>query len=143
MRLNPFIFGALFCALCVATLPAPASAGGLFGGGCGPCSGYAPGQVFYAAPTYSYAPPTVTVVPHYIVQPNIIVRRTYVVRPTRYVDEVAPCSPCGGGGFVVNQGQYSDAPAFYPGVAIGFGAYGRHHYRHRHYSPYRYRHAHW
>ena len=149
MRLSASVIAAVFCALCIAVLPGPASAG------CGGCGGYAPGQVFYAAPTYSYAPPTVTVVPHYIVQPNVVVQRTYVVRPTEYVHEGVGCSPCGGfgygaGGYVVNQGQYSEQPAFYPGVSVGFRSYyGAPHYRYGHYHRYahyshwrRYR-AHW
>ena len=93
----------------VALLPLTAAAGEW---GCGRCGTgyYAPGAVYYASPTYTYAQPTVTIVPRVIVQPNFIVERTYVTRPTQYVRDSAPCwFACEQGFRVVNQGQY---PAF-------------------------------
>lgn len=85
-----------------ALLTADASAGGWRCGVCGQPSG----RVYYAPPTYTYAQPTVTVVPHYIVRPHYVVEQTYVLRPTYYLG-AAPVSPrrCHRG-LLVNQGQY-------------------------------------
>jgi|SRR6185312_11895574 hypothetical protein len=86
-----------------------ARAGDLWAGyGCGGCSnGYASsGQVFYAQPTYAYAPATVTIVPRVIVQPNYFVERTYVVNESHYVSERAPCWLGCEPHRLVNQGQF-------------------------------------
>jgi len=90
----------------VILLPLTAVAGGW---GCGRCGTgyYSPSAVYHASPTYTYAQPTITIVPRVIVQPNYIVERTYVTRPTQYVRDNAPCwIACEQGFRVINQGQY-------------------------------------
>ncbi len=100
--------GSIICA------PIGASAGGWNCGRCEPAY-YGSSPPFYAPPTYTYAQPTVTIVPRIIVQPNYVVERTYVVHPTEYLRDTAPCwFGCGDGFRIVNQGQY---PAFEAGSA--------------------------
>ncbi len=98
-----------------ALLPASASANcgcGHYGYGYG---SYQPGQVYYAAPTYSYAPPTTIIEPHYVVEPRYIVQRTYVERPTYYVRERRSAAPCNcRAGYIVNQGQYDTDSTMIP-----------------------------
>jgi hypothetical protein len=146
--MRPFepVAAAFAAVLSVAALTTSASAGD-WRFGCGACgSSYGYGQVFQAAPTYSYAPPTITVVPNIVVQPNYIVRRTYVVRPTQIVEETPSCFVGCGGGYVVNQGQYGTSEYSYGPVAGYRTAYRRHRYggyRRPHYgyrSSYQYRH---
>jgi hypothetical protein len=132
MQIRHFLLGVLIAAVSNAALACSASAGE-WAFGCGACSGgYGSGQVLYAAPTYSYAPPTVTVVPHYIVQPNYVVERTYVVRPTQYIAEGTPCFQGCGERYVVNQGQY-DTPYFSGAIGVGYG-FGHRHHRHGYYN---------
>lgn len=99
-----------------ALLATSASAGGW---GCGSC-GYPayPASITYAPPTYSYASPTVTVVPHYVVRPHYVVEQTRVLRPTYYIRTGAPWG-CGchcrcDGGFFVNQGQFDTEASLIP-----------------------------
>jgi hypothetical protein len=141
MRRLSLLLGGIAALFSISALPTIASAGD-WGVGCGAC-GYGFGQVFQAAPTYSYAPPTVTIVPQYIVQPNYIVRQTYVLRPTQYVDQT-PCFIGCASGYVVNQGQYQTSEYYSSPVIRGYGprhyrpryGYGRPHYSYR---SYRYR----
>ena len=131
-------------------------AGSAFAGGwgCGRCGYYPQAQVTYAPPTYSYAPPTYTIVPHYVVQPNIVVERTFVIRPTRYVREPAPCFAGCGGRYVVNQGQFVAPPLVAPAALISYPRYApsiypAYHHRYYHRGYYRahvyrgYRHVGW
>lgn len=119
MRHKSWFAGVVCCVLSTFTLAGSAPAGGLFGsGGCGGCGG-GWGEVGYAPPIYSYAPPTITVVPHYVVQPNYVVERTVVLRPTEYLHESGCFLGCGGGGYLVNQGQYYDDPFLYSGYRSG------------------------
>jgi hypothetical protein len=100
--------GSIICA------PVGALAGGW---NCGRCEYQAPPSAIYASPTYTYAQPTVTIVPRVIVQPNYVVERTYVVRPTEYLRDNRNCrSGCSEGFRIVNQGQYpafETEPAYY------------------------------
>jgi hypothetical protein len=100
-------------------------AGSAFAGGwgCGHCGIYPQAPVTYAPPTYSYAPPTYTIVPHVVVQPNYIVERTRVVRPTYYVREPAPCLFACGGRYVVNQGQYAEPALVAPAALESYSGY--------------------
>ena len=118
----------------------PAVAGG-WDGPCGGCmfDGYARGTQI-APPSYVYGPPTVTIVPQYVVQPNLIIRRTYVLRPTQVLKEVAaPCMSSCGGEYVVDQGQFYGRPAPYQraDIATELQAPGRYYipgYRYRGYG---------
>ncbi len=109
---RPVILTALI-AIGSATLFASNAVAGGWLTGCGGCGApaYPAGNVVYAAPVYSYAPPTYTIIPHYVVQPNYVVQRTYVIRQTRYLNEpAAPCLFGCGAGYVANQGQYYSGP---------------------------------
>ena len=100
----------------VMAFSSPPAVAGDWSGSCGGCmfDGYAGGTTQIAPPSYVYAPPTVTIVPQYVVQPNIVIRRTYVFRPTRVLEEAAvPCMSRCGGGYVVDQGQFFGRPAPY------------------------------
>jgi hypothetical protein len=119
MRVQNIFVGGVMALCTMATLTPNAVAGG-FGFDCGMC-GYG---VSYAAPTYSYAAPTVTVVPHYVVQPNYVVQQTYVLRPTQYISAPSPCLSACGAGYVVNQGQYAQPEYYSGGGEIGSGGYG-------------------
>lgn len=141
---------ALFIAAAIAVSAAfisPPALAGDWGGPCGGCmfGGYAGGATQVAPPTYVYAPPTVTIVPRYVVQPNVIVRRTYLLRPTQVVDEAAAPCVSGCGGYVVDQGQFYGRPAPLQPVDVTTewqtpGAYYVRHHRHRSYSyPQHYR----
>lgn len=160
MRPRLLFLAALAGTSLAAAFAGTANAGG-WGFGCGRCGyGYnQPGQVYYAAPTYSYAPPTVTIIPHYVVQPHYYVRRTYVIEQDHYVNEPAPCRPlfglarlfnpgagCGGAAVVVPSTRYeSGAPAYYSMRSRHVAPRWRHYQRrhHRVYvdnTPRRYRH---
>jgi hypothetical protein len=107
------------------------------GWGCGHCGVYPQAQVYYAPATYSYAPPTYTIIPHYVVQPNYVVERTYVIRQTRYIREPAPCRFACGGRYIVNQGQYPEPALVVPTALEGPPVYApavypRHYHR---YAP--------
>jgi len=111
--------------------------------GCGVCASYGYGQVYQAAPTYSYAAPTVTVVPNIVVQPNYVVQRTYVVRPTQFVQETPSCffgcAPAyvNQGQLVVNQGQYVEGYTADPVIRGYRPRYYGHPYGHGIYSGHR------
>jgi hypothetical protein len=66
------------------------------------------------------------------IQPNYVVERTVVLRPTEYLRESGCFVGCGGAGYVVNQGQYYDDPFLYSGYRLG-GYYPG--YRSDHYYP--------
>jgi hypothetical protein len=110
---------------------------------CGRCGfgGYPAAAIRYATPTYTYAPPKITIVPQYIVQQNYVVRRTYVIRSTRFIDESpAACLFLCGPRYVVNQGQFQaeavvNQPvgegAEWAGYSSGYVRTYAHHYYHR------------
>jgi hypothetical protein len=121
-----------------AALFAGSAVAGGWGSGCGYCGygDYPTSRVYYAPPTYSYAQPTFTVIPHYVVQPNYVVQRTYVIRQTRYISETVPCLIDCDRSYLVNQGQYTEPalvrpPAYYESYSPGL--YPRHY--HTRYLP--------
>ena len=123
MRTHHLLSAALVIGSIVGT-PIAASAGGWNCGRCEPAY-YGSSSVFYAPPTYTYAQPTVTIVPRIIVQPNYVVERTYVARPSEYLRDTRGCwSGCGDGFRIVNQGQY---PAFGGGSAYYEPYWTEHH----------------
>jgi hypothetical protein len=86
---------------------------------CGYCDhqDYSPHSVYYARPTYSYAKPTVTFVPHYVVRPNYVVHRTYIIPRTYHLTAPPYARPsfCDDNpGDLVNQGQYRTRSALVP-----------------------------
>jgi hypothetical protein len=141
---RPLILSAVIGIGSAALFAGTAFAGGW---GCGHCGVYPQAEITYAPPTYSYAPPTYTIVPHYVVQPNVIVERTYVIPQTQYLREPAPCLFACGGRYVVNQGQYAEpglvAPAAlqsYPGYApSNYPSYRHRYYNRGYYGPHVYR----
>ena len=140
MRRNFFLTAA--AAISLATVSAGAALAGDWGSGCGYCGyGNNPvGGVYYAPPTYSYAPPTTTVLRHYVVQPNYIVQRTYVIRQNHYVNETGPCLFTCGLGRLFHHGPYYGGAALVA-PAVGFEGYGRRvyprHYRAHYVAPHR------
>jgi hypothetical protein len=93
-RVLMVIAGAAAAAL---SASAASACGGFYGYGCGAGyygygwgarTGYGFGYGYgyaFPAPTYSYAAPTVTYQPNYVIQPNYVVQSTYVIPQTRYV----------------------------------------------------------
>jgi hypothetical protein len=110
---------AILAGTALVTLSAYGSVAGGWGAGCDYCDhpGDPHHSVHYARPTYSYARPTVTIVPHFVVQPHYVVHRTYVVPRTYHLTGLPYAEPvvCNDNpGDLVNQGQYRSKFALLP-----------------------------